>query len=94
MKTGNQKLVGYIIYEIYVLSHEFRGEKGVTVVSPEVSWKKKIYTTITAAEEALAHIEKHDWRNGVIVPLYANLEDLDKASEKFKEIKEKTIIKS
>jgi hypothetical protein len=88
MKTENQKLVGYIIYEIYAFSHEFRGEKGVTVVSPEVSWKKKIYTTITAAEEALAHIEKHDWRSGVIVPIYANLEDLDKVSEKFKEIME------
>lgn len=89
METENQKLVGYIIYEIYVLSHEFRGEKGVTVVSPEVSWKKKIYTTITAAEEALAHIEKHEWRNGVIVPIYANREDLDGVSEKFKELKHK-----
>ena len=87
MKTENQKLVGYIIYEISVVSYEFRGEKGTTVFSPEVSWKKKVYTTITAAEEALTHIEQHDWRNGVIVPLYANLEDLDKVSKKFKEIK-------
>ena len=88
MKIEDQKLVGYIIYEIYVFPHEFRGQKGTTVVSPEMSWKKKIYSTITAAEEALAHIEQHEWRNGVIVPIYSNLEDLEQVSKRFKEIKE------
>ena len=87
MERENQRQVGYIIYEIYVLQSEWQGETQSHITSPSVSWKKKIYETLASAQEALAHIEQNEWRHGIIVPIYANLEDLDKASEKFKELK-------
>jgi hypothetical protein len=88
MERENQILVGYIIYEIYELKSEWQGETQHHITSPSLSWKKKIYQTLTSAQEELTHIEQNEWRHGIIIPIYANLEDLGKASEKFKELKE------
>lgn len=92
-----QKLVGYIVYNIwtYKTKGPNEGEWRNQTISPEVHWKKKIYLTLSRAQEAAKHMkEKESGMNDgawdseqIIVPLYANREDLNRVSEGHRELK-------
>jgi hypothetical protein len=94
MNKEEQKLVGYIIYNIW--SYRTKGPRDADwkhqVASPEVEWKKKIYLTEASAKEAAKQIEEnsHDlsFQRPVIIPIYANRSDFDAVRERWNEAKE------
>jgi hypothetical protein len=86
-----QKLVGYIIYDIWTcgVSHD-RGEtwQKQTII-PEVHWKNKIYLTEASANEAAKHIiGKDDLHRAVIIPIYANKDELKAVKYEWDHLKE------
>jgi hypothetical protein len=92
-----QKLIGYIVYNIW--TYRTKGPDEVEwryeAIFPEVHWKKKIYLTLSRAQEAAKHMkEKESGMNDgawdseqIIVPVYANREDLNRVSEGHRELK-------
>lgn len=92
MSDKEQKLVGYIVYDIWTYRTKSPQEENWKhqVILPEVHWKKKIYTSITSAKEAARHLEgENRLAKAIIVPIYANREDLNKVKEGHKELKER-----
>lgn len=86
-----QKLVGYIIYDIWTYKHKGKEENEwkTEAIIPEVHWKKKIYLTLSRAEEAAKHMKE---RNGydseqIIIPVFSNREDLNRIEEGYKKLK-------
>ena len=90
MDNKEQKLVGYIVYNIWTYKHKGREDTEWTTaaISPEVHWKKKIYLTLSSAQEAAKHMkERESLSTQIIVPLYANYDDFNKVNEGYKELK-------
>ena len=89
MSREGQKLVGYIIYDIWTYqTRSHQDEKWEhQVITPEVHWKKKIYLTLKSAQEAAKHLEGKNLAKAVIVPIYANYEDLNKVKDGVNELK-------
>lgn len=91
MNNEEQKLVGYIVYDIWTFGTS--SDKGITweknVIQPHVHWRKKIYETLTSAENAVKDITGSDnLHKAVIIPIYANRSDFDVVRETWKELKE------
>ena len=86
-----QKLVGYIIYDIWTfgVSHD-RGETWQKQTSiPEVHWKHRIYLTEASANEAAKHVKgKDNLHKVVIIPIYANKEELNKVKDEWNHLKQ------
>lgn len=92
MSKEGQKLVGYIVYDIWTYRTKSPQDENWKhqVIVPAVHWKKKIYVTLSSAEEAARHLEgENRLAKAVIVPIYANREDLDQVKNGHKELKEK-----
>lgn len=92
MNENEQKLVGYIVYDIWTYRTKSPQEENWKhqVIIPEVHWKKKIYTSITSAQEAVRHIERENrLAKAVIVPIYANREDLNQVKKGHQELTER-----
>jgi hypothetical protein len=92
MSDKEQKLVGYIVYDIWTYMARSSQDENYKhqVILPEVHWKKKIYVTLSSAEEAARHLEsKNRLTKAIIVPIYANREDLNKVKEGHQELKER-----
>lgn len=91
MNNKEQKLVGYIIYDIWTLgvSHD-RGETWQKQTSiPEVHWKHRIYLTEASANEAAKHIiGKDNLHKVVIIPIYANKDELNKVKDEWNHLKQ------
>jgi hypothetical protein len=90
VETKEQKLVGYIVYNIWTYKRKGREdtEWKTAAISPEVHWKKKIYLTLSRAQEAAKHMkERESLSTQIIVPLYANYDDFNKVNEGYKELK-------
>jgi hypothetical protein len=91
MSKEEQKLVGYIVYDIWTFNTS--SDKGQTwekqVIYPEVHWNKKIYTSYASAENAVKDIVgKNNIHKAVIVPVYANRTDLNTVQQTWKELKD------
>jgi TPP-dependent indolepyruvate ferredoxin oxidoreductase alpha subunit len=92
MNKEDRKLAGYIVYEIY--TYRVSEDRGVTwktrVPTPEVHWKKKIYTTITDAKNAVKDIHErtNEVNRAVIVPIYTDRTDLNLVQDAWKELKD------
>jgi len=89
MNNKEQKLVGYIVYNIWTFKHKGREENEwkTEVVNPEVHWKKKIYLTLSRAQEAAKHMKEREvLSTQVIVPLYVNYDDFNMVKEGYKEL--------
>jgi hypothetical protein len=91
MNKEEQKLVGYIIYDIWSLKTSLdRGEtwQRQTII-PEVHWKHRIYLTEASANEAAKHIKGKDNLHKVaIIPIYANKNELNKVKDEWNHLKE------
>jgi hypothetical protein len=91
MSKEEQKLVGYIVYDIwtYNVKRQKDGPWLTEVIDPEVHWKKKIYTSYTSAQNAVKDIMERDRSSKpVIIPIYADRTDLDLVQQKWKELKD------
>jgi len=91
MNKEEQKLVGYIVYDIWTFNTS--SDKGQTweknVINPEVHWRKKIYTSHASAESAVKDIVgKNNIHKAVIVPIYADRTDLNLVQDAWKELKD------
>ena len=92
MKDKEQKLVGYIVYDIWTYRTRGPQESEWTsqVIQPAVHWKKKIYLSLNSAEEAARHLEgENRLAKAIIIPIYANREDLYRVREGHREFKER-----
>lgn len=90
MKKEEQKLVGYIVYEIwtYKVRSGKDGPWSTDIIDPHVNWKKKIYTSYASAQNAVKDIEERNRSSKTaIVPIYADRVDLDIVQEVWKELK-------
>jgi hypothetical protein len=88
MSDKEQKLVGYIVYDIWTYRTKSPQDENYKhqVIIPKVHWKKKIYTSLSSAEEAARHLEgENRLAKAIIVPIYANREDLDWCNNWLKE---------
>jgi hypothetical protein len=91
MNKEEQKLVGYIIYDIWSFKTSLdRGKTWQTqTIIPEVHWKHKIYLTEASANEAAKHIKgKDNLHKAVIIPIYANKNELNKVKEEWNQLKQ------
>ena len=87
----DQKLVGYIIYDIWTYNTSSdRGQTWQTqAIVPEVHWKHKIYLTEASANEAAKHIiGKDNLHKAVIIPIYANKNELNKVKDEWNQLKQ------
>ena len=91
MNKETQKLVGYIVYDIWTFKVGYDKnpvELELRTIDPDVHWKKKIYTTYTAAQNAIKDIMgSSGLHKAVIVPIYADRDDLNKVNDEWKELK-------
>jgi hypothetical protein len=90
MNKEEQKLVGYIIYDIW--TYKTRSGKGETwqiqAITPEVHWRHKIYLTEVSANEAARHIIGQDnLHKAVIIPIYADRDDLNMVRDEWNHLK-------
>lgn len=91
VNNNEQKLVGYIVYDIwtFLTKSPEDTEWETNVAQPSVHWRKKIYTSLSNAEEAARHIEgKNRLSKAIIIPIYANREDLDNVKKGYEDLKE------
>ena len=91
MSKEEQKLVGYIIYDIW--TYKTRSGKGETwqihPIAPEVHWRHKIYLTEASANEAAKHIIGQDnLHKAVIIPIYADRDDLIIVKDEWNHLKD------
>lgn len=90
MNKEEQKLVGYIVYDIWTYKTSSDGFKTFKIhaIPPEVHWKHKIYLTEASANEAAKHIVGQDnLHKAVIIPIYANRDDLNMVKEEWNHLK-------
>ena len=91
MNKEEQKLVGYIIYEIdsYRASYDKGKTFQIQLTTPEVHWRHKIYITEASANEAARHIMGKDenLHKAVIIPIYADRSDLDMVGDEWNHLK-------
>jgi hypothetical protein len=90
MSKEEQKLVGYIIYDIW--TYKTSSDKGKTwqfqSSAPEVHWRHKIYLTEASANEAAKHIIGQDnLHKAVIIPIYADRDDLNMVRDEWVHLK-------
>ena len=91
MNKEEQKLVGYIIYDIW--TYKTRSGKGeawqINAITPEVHWRHKIYITEASANEAARHIigKDENLHKAVIIPIYADRSDLDMVGDEWNHLK-------
>ena len=90
MNKEEQKLVGYIIYDIwtYRVSSDHGKTFQIHPIAPEVHWRHKIYITEASANEAARHIiGKDNLHKAVIIPVYADRDDLDIVRDEWNHLK-------
>jgi len=81
------KPIGYIIYLFWDMQTEWNGEKETITVSPIPEFKKRIYTSLPAAKEAVEQLKKHwgDDHSYHILPILTPQEDYDKVIEAYRQ---------
>ena len=90
MNKEEQKLVGYIIYDIwtYTTSSDRGRTLQIQAITPEVHWRHKIYLTESSANEAARHIiGKDNLHKAVIIPIYADRDDLNMVKDEWDHLK-------
>jgi len=87
MEKEKQKLVGYIIYDTftYKVSMDYGETYEKKISHPEM--RRKVYSTLGMAQEAMENIKKCYNSNAYIVPVYADLSDLDEVKRDYNELK-------